>query len=74
MKRVWGGRIVFFLGNHIPLVVDRSCYKPCEKDIWPEPEALLGVSGPEGTQHHGAHSHQEDQHSRVVKVYVISKI
>ena len=39
----------------------------------PEPEALLGVAGPQGAQQHRAHRHQEDQHCRVVEGYVIPK-
>ncbi len=34
----------------------------------PEPEALLGVAGPEGAEHHGGDSHEEDQHQRQVEV------
>ena len=39
----------------------------------PEPETLLGVARPQGAKQHRAHRHQEDQHRRVVEVYVIPK-
>ena len=34
----------------------------------PEPEALLGVAGPEGAQHDRGHGQHQDQHQGQVKV------